>query len=75
MLIVMAKEDFIDVEGIVVEVLPNSRFIVDGGNYRINAYPSGKLRLNFIRIMLGDKVTVRVSPNDFTKGRIVWRHN
>ncbi len=61
-------------EGTVMEILPNTRFIVELMNgHRITAYISGKLRFNNIRILLGDKVTVEMSPNDLTKGRITWR--
>ena len=70
----MAKDDMIEVEGIVVEALPNTTFKVDIGNgHIIMAFISGKLRMNFIRILPGDKVTVQMSPYDLTKGRITWR--
>lgn len=70
----MSKSDMIEVEGTVVETLPNAVFKVQiQGNHIITAYLSGKLRMNFIRIMLGDKVTVEMSPYDLTKGRIIWR--
>ena len=70
----MAKSDMIEVEGVVVESLPNSTFQVDIGNgHMILAHISGKLRMNFIRILPGDKVTVEMSPYDLTRGRITWR--
>jgi len=64
----------IEVEGIVVESLPNATFRVDiGKGHTILAHISGKLRTNFIKIITGDKVTVQMSPYDLTKGRITWR--
>ena len=70
----MAKSDMIEVEGVVVESLPNTTFQVDIGNgHTILAHISGKLRINFIRILPGDKVTVEMSPYDLTRGRITWR--
>ena len=70
----MAKSDMIEVEGVVVESLPNTTFQVDIGNgHMILAHISGKLRMNFIRILPGDKVTVETSPYDLTRGRITWR--
>ncbi len=70
----MAKEDVIELEGTVVESLPNATFKVEIGNgHQILAHISGKLRMNFIRILPGDKVTVQMSPYDLTKGRITWR--
>ena len=70
----MAKSDMIEVEGVVVESLPNTTFQVDIGNgHTILAHFSGKLRMNFIRILPGDKVTVEMSPYDLTRGRITWR--
>ena len=70
----MAKSDMIEVEGIVVEALPNTTFMVDiGKGHTILAHISGKLRMNFIRILPGDKVTVEMSPYDLTRGRITWR--
>ena len=70
----MAKSDMIELEGIVVEALPNTTFRVDIGNgHMILAHISGKLRMNFIRILPGDKVTVQMSPYDLTRGRITWR--
>ncbi|MBP0979103.1 MAG: translation initiation factor IF-1 [Oscillospiraceae bacterium] len=70
----MSKEDMIELEGEVVEVLPNAQFKVELQNgHRILAHISGKLRMNFIKILAGDKVTVEMSPYDLTKGRITWR--
>ena len=70
----MAKSDMIEVEGVVVESLPNTTFQVDIGNgHMILAHISGKLRMNFIRILPGDKVTVEMSLYDLTRGRITWR--
>ena len=64
----------IEVEGVVVESLPNTTFQVYIGNgHTILAHISGKLRMNFIRILPGDKVTVEMSPYDLTRGRITWR--
>ena len=66
----------IEVEGVVVEALPNTTFQVDIGNgHMILAHISGKLRMNFIRILPGDKVTVEMSPYDLTRGRITWRRS
>lgn len=70
----MSKEDVIEIEGTVVEALPNAVFLVELPNgKRILSHISGKLRMNFIRILPGDKVTVEMSPYDLTKGRITWR--
>ncbi len=70
----LSKEDMIEVEGIVQEALPNAMFRVELQNkHTILAHVSGKLRLNYIRIVPGDKVTVEMSPYDLTKGRITWR--
>ena len=70
----MAKDDVIELEGMVVESLPNTMFLVDIGNgHTILAHISGKLRMNFIKILPGDKVTVQMSPYDVTRGRITWR--
>ena len=70
----MSKQDVIEVEGIVKEALPNAQFKVELQNgHVILAHISGKLRMNFIRILPGDKVTVEMSPYDLTKGRITWR--
>lgn len=70
----LSKEDIIEVEGIVVEALPNANFQVELENgHKILAHVSGKLRMHYIRILPGDKVTVEMSPYDLTKGRITWR--
>ena len=70
----MAKDDVIEIEGIVTDNLPNAMFKVDIGNGRtILATISGKLRMNFIKILPGDKVTLQMSPYDLTRGRITWR--
>lgn len=70
----MAKGDVIEVEGTVIEKLPNAMFQVEiEGGHKILAHISGKLRMNFIRVLPGDKVTVELSPYDLTKGRIIWR--
>ena len=70
----LAKDDVIELEGIVTDALPNAMFKVDIGNgHTILAHISGKLRMNFIRILPGDKVTIELSPYDLSKGRIVWR--
>ena len=65
----MSKADVIEVEGVVVEKLPNAMFKVELENKHIR----GKLRMNFIKILPGDKVTIELSPYDLTKGRIIWR--
>ncbi len=70
----MSKDDVIEMEGIVLEALPNTMFQVDIGNgHTVLAHISGKLRMNFIRILPGDKVTIQMSPYDLTRGRITWR--
>ena len=70
----MSKEDVIELEGTVLEALPNAMFQVELANgHKILAHVSGKLRMNYIRIVPGDKVTVEMSPYDLTKGRITWR--
>lgn len=70
----MSKQDVMELEGTVKEALPNAQFIVELPNgHTINAHISGKLRMNFIRILPGDKVTIEMSPYDLTKGRITWR--
>lgn len=70
----MAKEELIKTEGIVSELLPNTMFRVELKNgHTILAHISGKMRMNFIRILPGDKVMVEMSPYDLTKGRIVYR--
>lgn len=71
----MAKEDKIELEGKVVEALPNTQFIVELQNgHKIKAHVSGKIRMYYIRILPGDKVTVELSPYDLTRGRITYRH-
>lgn len=70
----MSKDDVIEVEGTVIEKLPNAVFKVELSNgHEIIAHISGKLRMNFIKIIPGDKVLVEISPYDLTKGRIIWR--
>ena len=70
----MAKDDVLELEGTVLEALPNAMFIVELENgHKITAHISGKLRMHYIRILPGDKVTLEMSPYDLTKGRIVWR--
>ncbi|HOF94524.1 MAG TPA: translation initiation factor IF-1 [Clostridia bacterium] len=70
----MAKEEAIEVEGVVSDSFPNAMFEVELENgHKILAHISGKLRMNFIRILPGDKVTVELSPYDLTRGRITWR--
>ena len=70
----LAKEDVIEIEGTVVETLPNTNFKVELENgHQILAHISGKLRMNYIKILPGDKVKVELSPYDLTRGRITWR--
>ncbi len=70
----MAKEDLIEVEGIVTEALPNAMFRVELENkHKVLAHISGKIRMNFIRILPGDRVKVELSPYDLTRGRITYR--
>ena len=70
----MSKKDVIDLEGTIIDALPNAMFKVKLENdHEIIAHISGKLRMHFIRILPGDKVTVELSPYDLTKGRITWR--
>ncbi len=70
----MAKEDMIEVEGTVIEALPNAMFNVElSGGHKVLAHISGKLRMNFIKILPGDRVTLQMSPYDLTRGRITWR--
>lgn len=71
----MAKEEAIEMEGVVIESLPNTNFKVklDNGHI-VNAHISGKMRKNYIRILLGDRVTVQLTPYDLTKGRIIFRN-
>ncbi len=71
----MAKEEPIEVQGTVVEPLPNAMFRVELENgHKVLAHVSGKMRMNFIRILPGDKVTVELSPYDLSRGRITYRH-
>ena len=70
----MSKEDVIEVEGVVTEALPNAEFIVELENWhKLHAHISGKLRMNYIRILPGDKVKLEMSPYDLNRGRITWR--
>ena len=70
----MSKADVIEIEGVVVEKLPNAMFQVELENgHKVLATISGKLRMNYIRILPGDKVTLEMSPYDLSKGRIFWR--
>ena len=70
----MAKEDVLEIEGTVLEALPNAMFQVELDNgHKILAHISGKLRMNFIKILPGDKVRLELSPYDLTRGRITWR--
>lgn len=70
----MAKSGAIEVEGVVLEKLPNAMFKVEiEGGHVILAHISGKLRMNYIKILPGDKVTLALSPYDLSKGRIIWR--
>lgn len=69
------KSDMIEVSGVVTEALPNSTFHVDIGNGKIIlAHLSGRLRTNYIRVLVGDHVDIEMSPYDMTRGRIVWRN-
>lgn len=71
----MAKEELLEMQGVVTEVLPDSRFLVTLENgHSLVAYTAGKMRKNHIRIIAGDKVTVQLSPYDLSKGRISFRH-
>lgn len=70
----MPKEDAIEVEGVVVEPLPNAMFRVELANgHKVLAHISGKMRMHYIKILPGDKVIVELSPYDLTRGRIVYR--
>ena len=70
----MSKADVIEIEGVVVEKLPNAMFKVELENgHIVLAHISGKLRMNFIKILPGDKVTLEMSPYDLSKGRMIWR--
>ncbi|OIK99958.1 translation initiation factor IF-1 [Oenococcus oeni] len=71
----MAGNDVIEIEGVIKETKPNANFIVELENgARIQAGVSGKIRKNYIRILVGDRVTVEMSPYDLTRGRITYRH-
>ncbi|ACT51981.1 MULTISPECIES: translation initiation factor IF-1 [Methylovorus] len=71
----MAKEELIEMSGVVAEILPDSRFLVTLENgHKLVAYTAGKMRKNNIRILAGDKVTLELSPYDVSKGRITFRH-
>ena len=71
----MAKQEAVTVEGVVVEPLPNAMFRVELENgHKVLAHISGKMRMHFIRILPGDKVTVELSPYDLSRGRIVYRY-
>lgn len=71
---ILSKADNIEIEGVVTEAFPNAMFEVELQNgHKILAHVSGKMRMNFIRIYPGDKVTVELSPYDLTRGRITWR--
>ncbi|MBO2536428.1 MULTISPECIES: translation initiation factor IF-1 [Rummeliibacillus] len=70
----MAKDDVIEIEGTVIETLPNAMFKVELENgHTVLAHVSGKIRMHFIRILPGDKVTIELSPYDLTRGRITYR--
>ena len=71
----MGKQDVIEIEGLVIDTLPNAQFKVRLENgHEILAHVSGKIRMHYIRILPGDKVTVEISPYDLTRGRITFRH-
>ncbi len=71
----MAKQDVIEIEGTIEDTLPNAQFKVKLANgHEILAHVSGKIRMHYIRILPGDKVTVEISPYDLTRGRITYRH-
>ena len=70
----MAKEDMIEIEGVVIDALPNATFTIELENgHKIIGHISGKLRSNYIKILPGDTVKVEMTPYDLTKGRIIWR--
>lgn len=70
----MSKSDVIEISGIVTDTFPNAQFEVELENgHKVLAHISGKLRMNYIRILPGDRVTVELSPYDLSRGRIVWR--
>lgn len=71
----MGKQDVIEIEGLVIDTLPNAQFKVRLENgHEILAHVSGKIRMHYIRILPGDRVTVEISPYDLTRGRITFRH-
>ena len=71
----MSKEDLVETEGVIVEPLPNATFRVELANgHKVLAHVSGKMRMNFIKLLPGDRVTVQLSPYDLSKGRIIYRH-
>lgn len=71
----MSKSDVIEAEGVVIEPLPNAMFRVELQNgHKVLAHVSGKIRMNFIRILSGDRVTVELSPYDLNRGRIIYRY-
>jgi len=71
----VSKKDVIEVEGKVLESLPNAMFKIELANgHKVLAHVSGKIRMNFIRILPGDRVTVELSPYDLTRGRIIYRY-
>ena len=71
----MSKEDLLEMQGVVMEVLPDSRFRVTLDNgHKLVAYSGGKMRKNHIRVLAGDKVSLELSPYDLSKGRITFRH-
>ena len=71
----MSKQDVIEIDGIVEETLPNANFLVKLQNgHEIRAHVAGKIRMNYIRILPGDRVTVEISPYDLTRGRITYSH-
>ena len=71
----MSKDDVIEVEGVVADTLPGAQFKVELENgHEILAHVSGKIRMNYIRILPGDRVTIEISPYDLTRGRITFRH-
>ena len=71
----MSKEDLLEFEGTILELLPNATFRVELENgHRVLAHTSGRMRKNRIRVLAGDKVTVEMTPYDLTKGRIIFRH-
>jgi len=71
----MSKEDNIEMEGTVIDTLPNTTFKVElDNNHVVNAHISGRMRKNYIRILTGDRVTVQLTPYDLTKGRIIFRN-